>query len=272
MIWHIACLWKAVAARPPFKDVLRQMLIPTAAALSALLAVLINPRGAGVLTYVLAMARDPVSQQLGTERISLSFRALRGAIFLTGLLLSSLLLMRSPRRPTVFESLVYLVLGVLGLQMIRAGIWFGLFMAPVVAAHLEAVSATRRAANAGAPPQTAGRPGFNYAILALLIIGAACSTPWLKGSLPLPQDQIALVTDGTPAAGGFPDSGLLVAHRFTNYDTLRGGLPDCPRDCPIAASNGQPGARSCTNYRVAENVLEARARQVAWASMALAQR
>jgi hypothetical protein len=52
-------------------------------------------------------------------------------------------------------------------------------------------------------------------------------------------------------------------HDFTNYDALVEALPDCPMDCPIAASMDEPSGPSCFNYDLAHDMLRTDARWLA---------
>jgi len=198
VIYLVARLARAIV-RPRFAQ---EMGLPALVAFAGLATVLMNPRGPRILLYVAAMAGDPVSQTFGTEWIPAAFGNQVGGMFLVGFLLSSLLLMVSPRRPNFFELLTYLVFGLLAFKMIRAILWFGIAMAPAVAAHTAAVftairSMMVRPARAATLPI---RHGLNLAILATLLMVVAMSTPWLKTVLPLPQAYRGLVSNETPVA------------------------------------------------------------------------
>lgn len=52
-------------------------------------------------------------------------------------------------------------------------------------------------------------------------------------------------------------------HTFTNYETLLERFPDCPVDCPIAASNGDRAGAACSNYEFAQYVLKTEAKRLA---------
>ena len=112
----------------------------------------------------------------------------RSGPFLGGLLVASLLLLLSPRRPNVFEVLVYVAFGILGLRMIRASIWFGLFMAPIVADHVHVISQGLGIGAVRGRKATSPRLKnvLNVAILAGLLVIGSLSTPWLKQTVPIP--------------------------------------------------------------------------------------
>jgi len=183
----------------------REMRFPMTVAMLALLAVLINPRGPRILAYILTMAGDPVSQATGTEWVPATFGQPAGAMFLGGLLLSSLILMSSPRRPSVFEVLAYLAFALMAFKMIRAILWFGIVMAPAIAVHVGALADRGITLREALPSAARVRPGrtrprLNVAILALLLLAVILSTPWLKGVLPLSAGYRSLVSNGTPVA------------------------------------------------------------------------
>lgn len=186
------------AQRPSPGTTLRQGLIVA----SSLAAVLVNPRGVGIVRYVVAMARDPVSQTYGREWVAPTFDQTLGAIFLVGLLLTAALLAVSPRRSSLYQAAVFVAFAALALQMIRGIAWFGFAMAPVVAQHLAATLPGRLF---GPRPAGASRPrglraALHGGLLAAILLAAALSTPWLKGLLPLPAHRQGFVSPDTPVA------------------------------------------------------------------------
>lgn len=201
-IWFAARGAAARRATQGLRAWLRLMAVPIAIGLLSFLAVLLNPRGVRIVPYALSIAADPVVQGYATEWMPATFREPVGAIYLTGFLLASLLLILSPKRPDVFETLVYLAFGFLGLKMIRGSIWFGLFMAPAVARHLDALVATRRIASR--PPRVAlrspARRFLNAAVAILLLLAAAASTPWAREALNPGWSMDSLLGADTPVA------------------------------------------------------------------------
>jgi len=200
LIWLAACVHAAAGREKGIRELIKDVRIPALVVLSSLVAVLINPRGVRIMTYLLAMSQAPIIRLLAPEWDSATFEEPIGAFFLAGLMLSSLLLMLSPRRPSVSQLLVYLAYGMLGLKMIRGSVWYGLFMAPVVADHVSVLADRLRAPVTHARHAAASsmRYGLSAAILAIMLLLAILSTPWLKSLLPLPA-QVRLVTsDDTP--------------------------------------------------------------------------
>lgn len=201
-IWLVARIVDAAGRGIQWRTFLAVLRRPLILFWVSLLSVFINPRGVRALVYVMSMAGDPVSQQFGIEWIPSSIGHQLGAIFIAGFLLATILLIVSPLRASLFEILCYLVFAILSFKMIRGIIWFGLFMAPVVARHLEAVATvllarvrwTRRARPA---PK---RPALNLLIATVLVLCSLLTTPWLKGYLPLSPRLQSLIDNTTPIA------------------------------------------------------------------------
>ncbi len=161
----------------------------------AVLAVLVNPRGPQVVSYLATMSTAPVIQNMVPEWAPPTLGTLTGTPFLVGLLLTAALLALSPRRPSPPELLSFLVFAVLGLKTVRGSIWFGLVVAPVWAAHLPAVFGN--AAQRGVAPArswVATGMGGALALLALVTL------PWFKERLPLPPAKAGLISAETPVA------------------------------------------------------------------------
>lgn len=196
-IWMADETWRAYRQHGLSRAAVRFLYRPGLALLAAAGAVLVNPRGVGIIAYVIAMAKDPASQIHGTEWVAPTFDDPLGAIFLAGLMLAAVLLAISPRRPDLFQVLTFLAFGLLGLQMVRASVWFGFTMAPVVAFHLSALLPRRvperkvRVARWQAPVNA-------LTLIVVLLIGIL-SLPWFKHLLPLPRFRQELVSN-TPVA------------------------------------------------------------------------
>ncbi len=192
-IWLIDVAWQAFRQHGFARPAISALRWPALATLLSALAVLINPKGIGIITYVVMMARDPASQTLGTEWVSPTLDDPLGVIFLVGLLLTAVLFAVSPRRPAVAQILTFLAFGLLGLQMIRASVWFGYTLAPIVALHLgslfgpRAAQQKRRVARWQAP--------VNGTLFVVILLLGVFSLPWLKHLLPLPEFRREFLTD-----------------------------------------------------------------------------
>lgn len=156
------------------------------------LAALANPRGPGIITYVATLTQSPVVRTLAAEWQPPTPFNLFGGLFYAVMALTALTLLTSPRRPTLFELLIVVGLGVLGAQTARGMVWFGLAAAPVLAAHW----AARWPPKATAP----GSPAINWALVMLWLGLGLVALPWFKPLWPLPADKAGLVSAETPVA------------------------------------------------------------------------
>jgi hypothetical protein len=203
----------------------RRLVVPALALAASALVCLANPRGVGIIGYVRSLASNPVVRDLVPEWAPPSFGSTPGAILLIGLLLTAALLAVSPRRPSLFQMLSFLCFGVLALQGVRFGVWFGMVLAPVAAEHLAAtVYRARTAWSSLAKSRRLGRAGvgsagesargevgargsrphrrtfvaLNWLAAGMLLFGAVLATPWLKHTLPLPPIRAGLASAETP--------------------------------------------------------------------------
>jgi hypothetical protein len=76
----------------------------------------------------------------------------------------------------------------------RNEIWFGFVAAPTMAAAIQHLAARHRIASGTRP----GRPRFNLAIAALVLLLAVLSLPWLRPYIPWPQGTRSYLYSGTP--------------------------------------------------------------------------
>jgi len=198
-LWLVDEFWQAVAVRRARREVpdWRRLYPPAAALGLAVLACLFNPRGLGILDYVKTLTGNTAVQNLVPEWAPPTFGSLGGALFLGGLLLSAAMLALSPRRPTFFQLVGFLVFAALGLKTSRGMIWFGLFMGPVLAEHLGAM-----AEQLGWKPASARRATGSAALNIIFAVGllalAFVALPWFKDALPLPTAKAGLISMETP--------------------------------------------------------------------------
>jgi hypothetical protein len=177
------------------------LLVSLSALVLTSFASLLNPRGLGVLRYVSGMAVNPVIQNMVPEWAPPSIQTLGGQLFYGGLLLAGIVLAFSFRRLTPFTVLIFVGMAALGIKTMRGGIWFGLFMAPTMAVHLEVVghALLRRLP----PPKEDEKPApviLNWLVIALLLFLGIVSLPWFKESLPFPPPKAGLISYETPIA------------------------------------------------------------------------
>jgi hypothetical protein len=180
--WHLARVW------PPALT----LLVSAAACL-------VNPRGPGILSYVTGLSGNPVIRVLVPEWAPPSFADRSGALFLAALLACAVVLAISPRRPSRFQILTYVIFGALALSTARSVIWFGIVMAPVLADHLTALSSGRTSPSP-ARIRTRKHPLLNYLFAAVLCVAALLALPWFKHLLPLHPIKQGLISGETPVA------------------------------------------------------------------------
>jgi hypothetical protein len=198
-IWLGDELWKLGVAR--YRKEIRYSLNGLWAALLALglalLASLVNPRGLGIVNYLLNLLGDPVVQKLVPEWAAPRPSDVYGAIFLIALLVSAIILALSSKRPDFFQLATFLVFGILGLKTTRGVIWFGIVMAPILAVHIPEIPISIRKKGI----QNTARPFthfINLAIIIVLVIGAVISLPWFKNYLAFPRLKAGLISSETP--------------------------------------------------------------------------
>src|SRR2546421_1008648 len=101
--------------------------------LACVLASLLNPYGVGSLVYVATIGSNPVIRDLVTEWAPTTVSWREGIMFFSSLLVLAVLVYRSRLRLTLFEILSLLVFGYLAWSSVRAIVWWGLLLAPILA-------------------------------------------------------------------------------------------------------------------------------------------
>jgi hypothetical protein len=170
---------------------------PVIALVITVLAALVNPLGIGVFQYIVTMSTNTIVQNLVPEWAPPSFNTTGGTTFIVGLLLSSLILAFSPRRPGFFQVIFFLCFSILALKTTRGIIWYGLVMAPVLSDHIAALSAKLRRPGS-ATGSAGGVPAINTAFLILIFLMGFVSMPWFKHSLRFPESKAGLIHVETP--------------------------------------------------------------------------
>ena len=168
-----------------------------AAFLATLGACLVNPSGLGIIQYLTTLGGNPVVQKLVVEWAPPTFDTLAGGLFFAGLLLTALILVVSPHRPTIFQLGCFISLAAISLKTSRGIIWFGLVMAPVLAEHsLALLSSLRKRASPSGGYR--GSPMVNWLLAGSLAALALITLPWFKSWLPLPPAKAGLISAETP--------------------------------------------------------------------------
>lgn len=158
-------------------------------------ACLVNPRGFGAINYLTTMTGSEILKNFVLEWLPPTFDTLEGAVFLVGLLLSAAIMALSSRRPKVFQVLLFLVFGVLGLRYIRGAVWFGIVMVQPIAESL--------APYLPGPSSTVSTPAtrrLNLILVSFLGLLMFFSLPWFKHYWPVLPEKAGLVSYDTPVA------------------------------------------------------------------------
>jgi hypothetical protein len=198
-LWFLTKVFEVVRHRPESggEGRLKRLRPPLTALALTLCATLVNPRGPGILEYIATLGRNPAVQRLVPEWAPPSFATLGGTLFLIGLLLTTLVLALSPRRPSFFQAVSFLAFAVLALKTSRGIVWYGLVLAPVLSEHVSVLS-RQTSSWKRATASSRGSPLLNLVFVGLLIFMAFVSLPWFKEELPLPEQKAGLISAETP--------------------------------------------------------------------------
>ncbi len=162
-------------------------------------AVMINPLGVGVFSYVLDLLSDSPSQSLIIEWQSPTPRNLAGAFFYAGVLALITAFAFARRRPSITDVLLVCGLAWQAFVGVRYVVWFGMAAMPIVAQSLGKVRPAFQSSNADATPSASRRERSgsigNWIVAALLVFMVVAVQPWFKPALPLPQPYKDLFTD-----------------------------------------------------------------------------
>ncbi|HMO57786.1 MAG TPA: hypothetical protein PKC19_10535, partial [Roseiflexaceae bacterium] len=157
------------------------------------LAMLLNPRGPGVLVYVRDLLSSSQVTSLVTEWAAPTIRDTNGAIFFIFLIGCIVVLTYARRTPDFTDLLLAGALLWLALGATRNIVWFGFVATPLLV--------TQAATLLRAPAQRrfSGSPLINMLLIGLLGLLLLIGLPWLKPAL-LPPSIGALTAPGTPQA------------------------------------------------------------------------
>ena len=158
---------------------------------------LVNPRGYGIITYLRTLIGDVTVQNLVPEWAPPSFDDIYGILFFSSFILSAVVFAISPKRPSFFQLATFVVFGILGLKTTRGVVWFGIVMAPILAAHIAELLNTyiQRKDNR---IEKKGKPAVNWLFIGILLLAVLVSLPWFKNKLPFPRNKAGLISSETP--------------------------------------------------------------------------
>jgi len=175
----------------------RELYAPLITFIITALACFFNPRGFGTVDYIKTLTGNSVVQNLVTEWAPPTINSLMGVLFFSGLLICAVVLVISPKRPALSQTVTFIVFGVLGLTTSRGIVWFGLVMAPILAEHISyLIQRYQKARN----PSMAnpGSAKLNTIFSSVIILMGLLSLPWFKSALPLPEAKAGLISAETP--------------------------------------------------------------------------
>jgi hypothetical protein len=142
------------------------------------------------------MSSNEVIQNLVVEWAPPRINSLHGGLFFSALLMLAVIMAISPRKPTVFEILTFLVFSILGISTSRGVIWYGLVTAPIFAVNIQSLVP---GASGNKNSQKSHESGLMNAIIGVfLILLAVITLPWFKQFLPLPSAKAGLISRETP--------------------------------------------------------------------------
>ena len=157
------------------------------------LAILINPQGPRVLSYVRNLLGSNQVTALVVEWAAPSIRDTGGLIFFLFLVLCFLVFIYARRKPDLTMLLMFLAFLWLALGAVRNIVWFGFVATPLLV--MQAATFFRKPVSRSNP----GSPLLNTALLALLLFLLVLSLPWIKpGIFPPPSGN--LLDPNTPLA------------------------------------------------------------------------
>ena len=165
-------------------------------------AILLNPRGIGVLGYVANLTLDPTIRSMVTEWGMTTIASLDGKVFFAFATVLAFVLAFAQRRPDPVDVLLAVAFFCLGLSGRRHAVWFGLAAAPLLV--VQAASLARPRAVPLVRPRDRSHVGgqgnrtLNIAFLAAFALLTFAVLPWNKPRLALPPGVRSVISASTP--------------------------------------------------------------------------
>jgi len=159
-------------------------------------AILLNPRGIGVLSYVFNLLQTSAVTDLVTEWAPPTIRDLWGKIFFLHLIASLALFIYAPRKPHWFDLFLLLPFLWLALGAGRNIVWFGFLITPILAVQGASVLTLLK----GNRAKVIEIPLINNILIGIIALLLGLASPWLKPHLGLPPANGNLLTTDTPVA------------------------------------------------------------------------
>jgi hypothetical protein len=174
-----------------------RVLVPFLVLLFSTAACLLNPRGIGIVRYLVTMASNPTVQSTVPEWLPPRITSPIGPFFFAGVLFSAVVLVIAPRRVSFYQLATFVIFTALGLWTTRGVVWYGLVMAPILAKNLSAIGDSLPRKRLLRQPTFASGL-VNFGLLSLLLLLSAVSLPWFRSAIPMRKDYRSLVTRDTP--------------------------------------------------------------------------
>lgn len=165
------------------------------AAASVPAAMLINPWGADLFRLLHEFLSDPYVRRVISEWRPPTVDSTHGTIMLALLLASAGCLALAPRRLGLTDTLLFLAFAALMVQSERNSVWFSIVAGPIIAGQVQTIVDLLPH-----PVEGRERVALNYCLVSVMAILALLALPWLRLSLPLPEDRRLLIDKATPVA------------------------------------------------------------------------
>lgn len=157
-------------------------------------AILVNPRGVGVIGYVFDLLGTSSVTNLVTEWAPPTVRSTSGAIFFSVLIVCGVVLAYA-RRPDTVDVLLALPLLWLALGAERNVVWFGMIILPLLATQIATLAPGKAEAQKS---RAQGVPLANAMVVGMAALLLLLGLPWIKPRLGLPPELGSLVSPETP--------------------------------------------------------------------------
>jgi len=155
------------------------------------LAILVNPRFTGIITYTINLLTNPPSQHLIEEWQSPTPQGLSNIFFYISILIFIIVLAYSKYRLTLSEIILFVGFLWLAWSGQRYVIWYGLISMPILARLVKALPIKT-------PAFVPQKNWVNLALAFLLFIPVIAVQPWFVEKLPLPDTYWQQVLRGSP--------------------------------------------------------------------------
>jgi hypothetical protein len=165
-------------------------------------AILLNPRGIGVLGYVANLTLDPTIRSMVTEWERPTIASLDGKVFFAFTTVLALALAFARRRPDPVDILLAMVFFWLALSGRRHAVWLGLAAASLLVVQAASLARPRAASLArprdGSLGGGQGKRTLNIAFLGAFALVTFAVLPWTKPRLALPPGVRSVISASTP--------------------------------------------------------------------------